>query len=105
MAINKKGVTCEAGTISDTDLIYGRVIALMSSISVDLKDVLSHELSTVPNSMFDINGYMKIATSKATLKRKLQVTQSARLSSTPDTIVINSCGVLRCIHWPANGTV
>ncbi|KAH3727485.1 hypothetical protein DPMN_053423 [Dreissena polymorpha] len=73
MAINQKGVTCEAGTIYDTDLIYGRVIGLMSSRSVDLKDVLSHELSTVPTSMFDNNGNMKKATSKATLKGSFHV--------------------------------
>ncbi|KAH3748884.1 hypothetical protein DPMN_183373 [Dreissena polymorpha] len=48
---------------------------------------------------------MKIATLKSTLKRKLQVTQSARLSSTPYTIVTDGCAVLWCIHWPANGTV
>ncbi|KAH3790784.1 hypothetical protein DPMN_168991 [Dreissena polymorpha] len=101
MAINNKGVTCEAGTIYDTDLIYGIVIGLMSSRSVDLKKVLSHQRSTVPSSMFDNNGNMKIATPKATLTRKLHVTQSARLSSTPDTIVIDGCAVLWCIHWPA----
>ncbi|KAH3892789.1 hypothetical protein DPMN_016918 [Dreissena polymorpha] len=61
----------------DTDLIYGRI----------------SRLERLPTSMFDNNGNMKIATSKATLKRKLQVTQSARLSSTPDTIVIDGCAI------------
>ena len=50
--------------IADINAIYARVIGLMpSSRDIDIKDVLSHELSPVPTSMFTEDG-MRISKNK-----------------------------------------
>lgn len=106
MKINKKNVKIdETAIIYDTQLIYSRVIGLLSSRAVDLKDIMSHELAPVPTAMFDDNGDMRIATSKSILKKKLQITQPTRSAEKPDTIVVDGCAILWCIHWPKTGTI
>ena len=67
----------------DTDLIYSRVMGLMSSRDIDLKELFFHELAPVPTSMFEGNGDMRITKSKAKLKQKLQVEQSSRTQPSP----------------------
>lgn len=70
----RKHVKVEAVKVFDTNLIYSRVIGLQASgRDVDIKDVLGHELAPVPTSMFDDTGEMRIAKSKSTLKKILQV--------------------------------
>ena len=91
--------------VYDTQLIYSRVIGLMQSRSLDLKDIMSHELSPVPTSMFDDNGDMNAATTKSALKKKLQNTELTRSATKPDIVVIDGCALLWVIHWPTTGTL
>ena len=63
MAVGKKSVKLESDFIFDTELIYSRAIGLIPSRKLDPKDLLRHELSSVPTSMFDDNGDMRITKS------------------------------------------
>lgn len=105
MSADKRSVKCGSDTVYDTQLIYARVMGLASSRYIDLKDVFGHELAPLPTSMFDNSGEMRIAASKSTLKKKLQVAYSARRIGTPDVLILDGCAILWCIHWPSNGTV
>jgi len=70
----RKHVKVGAVKVFYTNLIYSRVIGLQASWrDIDIKDVLGHELAPVPTSMFDDTGDMRIAKSKSTLKKILQV--------------------------------
>ena len=89
----------------DTDLIYSRVMGLMSSREIDLKELFSHELAPIPTSMFEDNGDMRITQSNSSLKQKLQVEQSSQTLSFPDTIIIDGCALLWIIQWPNQGVI
>ena len=78
----------------DPDLIYGRVICLQKVRYINMKDVLSYELASAPPSMFDKIGEMRIAKSKSSMKTKLQVEQSQRLTTIPDAIILDGCAIL-----------
>ena len=105
MSVTKKRIKLGSADCFDTNLIYSRVMGLMSSRDIDLKDVFSHELAPVPTSMFEDSGDMRITKSKSTMKRKLQVEQSSRTLPTPETIVVDGCSILWTIQWPNHGTV
>ena len=78
MASTKKSIKLDGKPVYDTELIYTRVICLQQYRDIDIKDVLSYELSPVPASLFDESGTMR-AQSKAVVKTKLQVEQSSRI--------------------------
>ena len=105
MSVTKKRIKLGSADCFDTNLIYSRVMGLMSSRDVDIKDMLSHELAPVPTSMIKDSGEMRITKSNPTLKRKLQVEHSSRTLPTPDTIVVGGCAILWTIQWPKHGTV
>jgi hypothetical protein len=101
----KQAVSIGKDKIVDINAIYARVIGLMSSSrDIDIKDVLSHELSPVPTSMFTEDG-MRIAKNKSQLKKSLQVELSSRRAGTTDVLVIDGSALLWVIHWPADGIV
>ena len=85
MSVTKKRIKLGSADCFTTKLIYLRVMRLISSRDVDLKDVFSHELAPVPTSMFEDSGEMRITKPKSTLKRKLQVEKSSRTLPTPGT--------------------
>ena len=64
MSVTKKRIKLGSADCVDTNLIYSRVMGLMSSRDVDLTDVFSHELAPVPASMFEDRGDMTITKSK-----------------------------------------
>ena len=76
MAVKRKAVKVGNNNLYDTNLNYSRVLGLQQSRGIDIKTVLAHALSPMPTSMFDDEGKMRIATTKSTLKKKLQVTMS-----------------------------
>ena len=88
----------------DTELVYTRVICLQQYRDIDIKDVLSYELSPTPASLCDESGAMR-AQSKAVLKTKLQVEQSSRIQGVPDAVIIDGCAMLWTVHWPTSGKV
>lgn len=104
MTSTKKSIKLDGRPVYDTELIYTRVICLQQYRDIDIKDVLSYELSPVPASLFDESGAMR-AQSKAILKTKLQVEQSSRIQGVPDAVIIDGCAMLWTVHWPTNGTV
>ncbi|KAG0710302.1 hypothetical protein GWK47_023103 [Chionoecetes opilio] len=91
MSINKKRIQLGSADCFDTNLIYSRVMGLVSSRDIDLKELFSHELAPVPTSMFEDNGDMRITKSKSSLKQKLRLEQSSRILPAPETTVIDGC--------------
>ena len=56
--------------VFNTELIYTRVIGFQaSSQEIDIKQLLSYELSPVPTAMFSESGEMKVAKAKSVLKK------------------------------------
>ena len=107
MSVTKKQIKLGSADCFDNNLIYPRVMELMSSRDVDITDVFSHELAPVSSSMFEDSGDMRIKKYKSTLKQKLQVEQSPRTLPTPETIIIvvDGCAILWTIQWPKHGPV
>lgn len=105
MAASKKGIKCGSGIVFDTELIYSRVMGLLSSRDIDLKALFGFELAPLPTSLFNNSGDLRIAKTKSTLKKKLKVDLSERTSMKPDVIIIDGCAILWCIYWPSHGTV
>ena len=100
---SKKHVIVGNTKVYDQDLIYARVIGLMSSSrGVDFDTVLAYELAAYPPSMFNSDGEMKIAKSKSVLKQKLQVTLSERNCFGPDIIIYDVSALLWTIPWPSS---
>ena len=79
MIINKKSVKVGDIEVYNTEIIYARVMCILSTNRIKLDEVLKYELSPRPNSLFKENGNMRLAKSKSTLKNNLQVEMSARL--------------------------
>lgn len=72
MKAAKKTNHIEDIRVMDTNLTYSSVIGLQaSSRDIDINDVLSRELSSVPTSMFTDDGEMRIAKCKSFLKKQL----------------------------------
>ena len=70
MKSNKNNGKFGKNTAFDSQLIYGCMIGLMSTRYVDMKDIMYHELSLVPTSIFGDDKEMRIATTKSTHKKK-----------------------------------
>jgi len=105
MSMSKKWIKLGSKDCDDTDLIYSRVMGLMSSRDIDLKELFFHELASVPTSIFEGNGDMRITKSEAKPKQKLQVEQSSRTRPSPETTVIDGGALLWIIQWPNKGIV
>ena len=102
----RKHVKVGAVTVFDTNLIYSMVIGLQASgRDIDIKDVLGHELAPVPTSMFDDIGEMRIAKSKSTLKKILQVEVSDRVAGGANVCVLDGAAILWVVPWPVDGSV
>ena len=96
-----KHVKVGAVKVFYTNLIYSRVFGLQASgRDIDIEDVLGHELAAVPTSMFHDTGDIRIAKSKSTLKKILQVEVSDRVAEHNVSVFDGSA-----ILWPADGSV
>ena len=94
--------------VYDIELIFSREICLQaSSREVDLKALLSYELSPVPTAMFTETGEMRVTKAKSNLKKVLQKEVSARCIERQITIlVIDGCAIFYVLSWPPyTGTV
>ena len=76
--------------VYDTTLIFSRVNGLQASScdSVDINEVLSYELASVPTSMFTDTGDLRISKAKSELKKQLQSAVSVRLTEKETTCYI-----------------
>ena len=90
--------------VFNTELVYTRVIGIQaSSREIDIKQLLSFELSPVPTAMFSEFGEMKVAKAKSVLKQVLQKEVSSRfIKETISTVVIDGSAILYLIFWPAS---
>ena len=90
--------------VFNTELIYTRVIGKQaSSREIDIKQLLSYELSPVPTAMFSEYGETKVAKAKSVLKKVLQKGVSPRcIKKTISTVVIDGSAILYLIPWPAS---
>jgi len=72
-----------------------------------MKTVLAHELSPCQRPCLMMNAKITslIASTKSTLKKKLQVTVSQRLVETSAVEISDGCAILLVINWPNQGTV
>ena len=95
----KKSINIDETPVYDTGLIYSRIAGLQQSQDMNIKYILSYELSAVPSALFNEYGEMR-SSSKAVLKSKLQVKVLNCGISTPDAIIIDGCALLWSIHWP-----
>ena len=77
MVVTKNHVSVGDAKVYDTNVIYSRVIGLQASAhDVNIKHVLSNELTPFPTSLFDSAGEMRVATSKSALKIRIKKTAS-----------------------------
>ena len=90
--------------VFDTELIYTRVIGIQaSSREIDIKQLLSHELSPVPTAMFSDSGEMRVAKTKSVLKKVLQNEVSVRaVQKQISTVVIDGSAIFYVIPWPSS---
>lgn len=108
IADGKKHIKIGSKKLYDTTVIYSRVIGIQaSSRDIDIQDVMSHELSPVPTSMFQDSGKMRICKSKADLKNRLSRLESSRVAdaTTHGATILDGSAVLWVVHWPAKGVV
>ena len=105
MNASRKSIKVGDQEVFDVSLIYSRVLGLQQSRKIDLKDVLKHELSPIPTSMFKETGVMRIAVGKISLKNKQKVTGPSCLTQDFDVVIMDGCANLWCVHWPCEGSV
>ena len=97
----RKHLKVGAVKVFDTNLIYSKVIGLqVSGRDIDVKDVLGNEIAPVPTSMFDDTGDMRIAKSKSTLRKILQVEVSDRDAGGANVSVLDGSAIVWVVPWP-----
>ena len=106
MNVTRKHVKMGATKIFNTTLLFSRVIGLQASSreTIDIQNLLSYELASVPTSMFTDSGDMRIGKSKAQLKTQIELS-TRKASQEIQFRVLDGSAVLWVIHWPLNGKV
>ena len=78
MAVSRKHIKISENKVFDTEIIYARAMGLQRSFrNFDSRNLLAHELSPQPPSMFS-EGCMREAKTKANLKNTLKVEVKVR---------------------------
>ena len=104
-AVSRKHIKVNDMKMFDTEMIYARAMALQCSLrNYDTKNLMAHELSPRPASMFDDRGAMKVAKTKSVLKNDLKV-EVARRHAAVDASFLDGCAVLWVVPWPTGGIV
>ena len=104
-AVSQKHIKVNDMKMFDTEMIYVRAMALQCSLrNYDTKNLMAHELSPRPASMFDDSGAMKVAKTKSVLKNDLKV-EVARRHAAVDASFLDGCAVLWVVSWPTGGIV
>ena len=68
--------------------------------SLDADRIMAHELSPYPTSMFDADGQMREAKTKANLKNAIKVEVSSRdAENDVDALFLDGCDVLWVVPW------
>ena len=95
MSVGRKSMKVGYAKVFDTETMYATAMALQAgSGSLNINDIISHELATYPASMFKSNGQMRDAKSKACLKNILRVDVSNRHAERDvEAIFVDGCAV------------
>ena len=104
MDVIRKHINIDNKRLFDTSMIYSRVMVLMDSRDINLKDVLAYELSPVPTSIFEDSDEMRFTKNKSVLKNKLKEETLARTALSPDIVVVDGCALMWVISWPVTGS-
>ena len=100
----KAAETKKAAEVYNTEIIFSRVMYLLSADQIQIKDLFTYELSPVPTALFKDIGEGRSKSSKAVLKNAL--TKVSVRNIFPDAILIDGCAMLHsAIHWPKGGKV
>ena len=96
MADDRKHVKVVEVNVFDTETIYARAMGLQSGQrSLDADSIMANELSPNPTSMFDADGQMREAKTKANLKNAIKVEVSSRdAEHDVDASFLDGCAVL-----------
>uniref|UniRef100_UPI00359005F2 uncharacterized protein n=1 Tax=Myxine glutinosa TaxID=7769 RepID=UPI00359005F2 len=107
MAITRKHLKVGEVKVFDTETIYARAMRLQSDPrSLDADSIMAHELSPYPTSMFDADGQMREAKTKANLKNAIKVEVSSRnAEKDAEASFLDGCAILWVVPWPTSGTV
>ena len=98
MDVKKNHVLVGKERVYDQELIYTRVIGLLtSSREINFNDVLAFELAAYPPSMFNADGKMNVATSK-TQTTSDYIERNCPIS---DTIIYHVSALPWVITWPS----
>ena len=106
MSILQKSVRVNDGEIIGTSLIYSRVIALqLTNVAMTVENVFKHELAPIPTSIFNDDGDLRPAKSKADMKRTLESKASTRTMNKPERTIIDVSATLWLVNWPTKASV
>ena len=106
MSILQKSVRVNDGEIIGTSLIYSRVIALqLTNVAMTVENVFKHELAPIPTSIFNDDGDLRPAKSKADMKRTLESKASTRTMNKPERTIIDVSATLWLANWPTKASV
>ena len=72
----------------NTEMLYSRVMCLLSVNQISLDDLFKYELSPIPLSMFKVTGEGRFPSNKSSLKNKLKVEVSKRNIKT-DAVILD----------------
>ena len=102
--ISKKGKD-EIVEVYNTEIIFSRVIYLLSLKKLDLETLFNYELSPVVTSLVYDSGEPRYCNTKSVLKKKLKIEVSSR-GIQAEATVIDGGGMLHAkVYWPTEGTV
>ena len=96
----QRGMKIGETKVINTEAVYHRIIGLLATDHVTLKDVIKYELSSVPPSLFKENGDMRTAESKYKIKEILQVETSARNMKDVAASFVDGSAIFWILKWP-----
>ena len=98
----KAAETKKAAEVYNTEIIFSRVMYLLSADQIQIKDLFT--LSPVPTALFNDIGEGRSKASKAVLKNAFKKVSVRNIF--PAAISIDGCAMLHsAIHWPKGGKV
>ena len=101
----KSGTNNKTVEVYNTEILFSRVMFLLSDGHIQMEDLFKYEFAPVPIALFKDTGEGRYPTSKAFLKNALKVEMSTR-TIVHDAVIIDDCVMLHsAIYWPKGGKV
>ena len=96
----KSGTKNKTVEVYNTEIIFSRVMYLLSAGHIQMEVLFKYELAPIPTALFKDTGEGRHPTSKAVLKNALKIEVSRR-TIVLDAIIIDDCAMIHSvIHWP-----